>query len=291
MSSLRGKIDESLRTIRAHTNASPQIALILGSGLGDFAETLPEPTAIPTSLIPHFPTGNVEGHKGRLLFSRFAEKSLLVFQGRVHFYETHSVEATVYPIRVAHRLGVKTLIITNAAGGVSRSLAPGDLMVITDQINLTLQKPPADLFASVRLNSPDLQVGVTKPRVVFWGFNPLVSGGIYDQNLIELAENKAADVGIPLKKGVYCGVAGPSYETASEVKMIHRLKGDAVGMSTVFEASAAAAFGMRVLGISCITNYGTGIDPHKLSHDEVSVVAGRTAESFKRLVWRALEEM
>lgn len=253
-------IKESVAYIREQTKLAPTIAIVLGSGLGDFADALPSKTAISTSDIPHYPLSTVEGHKGKLVFALLGGKPILAFQGRIHFYESNNLEPVLYPIRVAHQLGIKTLIVTNAAGGINRTFNAGDLMILTDQINFTLQ------------------------RLVNFSRNAGVAHRIYSPSLIMKAEQAAAANGITVCKGVYVGLKGPSYETASEVEMFSRMGADAVGMSTVFESSLAASLGMEVLGISCITNLGTGITPEKLSHAEVTEVGNRVKKTFAMLV-------
>ena len=237
----------------------PEIALILGSGLGDFANTILQPRVFDTSAIPHYPISSVEGHKGRIVFGLLGGRNLVVFQGRVHYYETGDIEAILYPVQIAHALGVQFLVVTNAAGGVSRGLSAGDLMGITDQLNLT-----------------------GKPYRVAPGSTAHLP--FYDSALLEEMKKTAGRLGIPLKSGVYAGDTGPSYETAAEVDMIHRLGGDAVGMSTIFETALAASLGIRVAGISCVTNPGTGISPEKLSHAEVTEVANRVKKTFTALL-------
>ncbi len=256
---------ESIGYIREHTSRLPRIGIILGSGLGDFADGLSDKMEISTKTIPHYPQSTVEGHKGKLVFASHDTKDVLVFQGRIHFYECNSVDTLLYPIRIANALGIKTLIVTNAAGGVNRTFEPGDLMVMTDHINLT---------------------GVN----VFKTFSQRRDGGTqYSPRLITLLEQASVQSGIKTKKGIYAGVKGPSYETAAEVEMIHRIGGDAVGMSTVLEVGLACAFGMNVLGISCITNKATGISGKKLSHGEVSEVANRVKTDFAKLLSKIIE--
>lgn len=245
------------------------IGLVLGSGLGDFAETLPEPVVLPTSAIPSYPVGSVAGHKGRLVIARLENGMRIVaFQGRVHFYESRKLDDVLFPIRVASRLGVRTLIITNAAGGVNRTFQPGDLMIIRDQMNFTAESPggSADFAA---------------------GHHPL----LFDPGLIDLSLRVARELALPVQCGVYAGVKGPSYETAAEVEMVHRAGGDAVGMSTVLEVREASALGMRVLGISCITNRATGIGSQPLAHTEVTEVAARVTERFQRLLRGVLSNL
>jgi purine-nucleoside phosphorylase len=212
----------------------------------------------------------VEGHKGFLVFAAPENSAtVLSFQGRIHFYECNDLDAVLFPIRVAKELGVETLIVTNAAGGVNSDFLPGDLMMISDQINLTMESISGH-GASVR--------------------NDRAAVG-YDAGLISFAGNIAATLGIPLRTGVYAGVKGPSYETAAEVQMVKRLGGDAVGMSTVLEVELASSLGLRVLGISCITNKATGIGSEPLSHEEVTIVAARVRERFALLLSSLLSSL
>lgn len=261
------KVKESVKFIRRESRGTPALGLVLGSGLGNFADLLLERRAIDTATIPHYPRSTVEGHKGRIVFGRLGKVELCVLQGRVHFYESGSLDAVLYPIRVLRALGVTTLIVTNAAGGVNPGFRPGDLMLITDQINLTfgLPLPPGG--------------GRARPS----------AGVLYDPKLIALVRKTAAAKGILLQSGVYCGVKGPSYETAAEVRMVGRIGGDAVGMSTVNEVSFAASLGMRVAGVSCITNLATGTGAAALSHAEVTEVADRVQHSFTALLEGAIE--
>jgi purine-nucleoside phosphorylase len=252
-------VDEAVRAIRDALPARPVLGLVLGSGLGDFADGLEGATVLQTSSIPHYPVSTVPGHKGRLVFATLDGTPLLAFQGRLHYYECRSVPTVLFPIMVAHGLGIRTLIITNAAGGVNRTFAPGDLMLIRDQINLTFE-------------------GIT------WTRTPVRGSDVFDRTLMRIAAGAAARTGIPLREGVYAGMKGPSYETAAEVEMVHRIGGDAVGMSTVIETALGAQFGMRILGISCITNHATGISDQKLSHAEVTEVGNRVKSGFARLL-------
>jgi len=255
--SLVNQVNESVAYIREQIAAPPRIAVVLGSGLGDFADNLDQRVAIQNSSVPHYPVSTVQGHRGQLVFGNCGRRGILAFQGRIHFYESANLDIVLYPIHVARKLGIELLILTNAAGAVNRSFRPGDLMLITDQVNLTLEH---------------------------YQFPPWKSTNVYDQGLNQTARNCAHALGIPLKEGVYVGVKGPSYETASEVEMVHRIGGDAVGMSTVFEASLAACSGMKVLGISCITNLATGIGGAKLSHEEVTEVGRQVRKRFAELL-------
>ncbi|MBI5021036.1 MAG: purine-nucleoside phosphorylase [Ignavibacteriales bacterium] len=263
--SLEDHLKESVKAIRTQVKLKPKIAIILGSGLGEFAETISSPTIIDTHTIPHYPLSSVEGHKGRLIFGKIGKAALLAFQGRVHFYETGNIETILYPIRVALALGIKTLIVTNAAGGINNRFTPGDLMLITDHLNLTFQNP---------LGSKS---------------SPQRNRALYDIDMQRTINEVARSAGIHLQSGIYCGLKGPSYETASEVRMICKLGADAVGMSTVNEVSLAVSLGMRVAGFSCITNLSTGISDKKLSHQEVTEVADRVKHTFSRLITGVVE--
>jgi purine-nucleoside phosphorylase len=238
---------------------TPDVALVLGSGLGDYADGLPGRTSLPTADIPHYPVSTVEGHRGALVFAELGGRRLLAFQGRIHLYECNDLTMVLYPIFVAAGLGVKALVVTNAAGGINRQFTPGDLMLITDQIDLMFERLPAGTPSARRT-------------------------GLYDDVLTGRAEDLARKRGIPVRRGVYAGVKGPSYETTAEVEMIHRLGGDAVGMSTVKEVLCASELGMTVLGISCITNKATGIGSARLDHAEVRDVAGRVRRNFALLL-------
>jgi purine-nucleoside phosphorylase len=255
---MQHRLTQSLEYIAEHTSVVPTIAIVLGSGLGDFADSMADRIALPTAEIPGYPLSTVEGHKGQLVFGSVKAKPLLAFQGRIHFYESGELDTVLYPIRVAKELGVRSIILTNAAGGLNRTFSPGDLMVITDHINFT--------FGRLK------------------GFSSSTARCVYSERLIRKAEEAAHSSAITIRKGVYVGLKGPSYETASEVEMLTRCGGDAVGMSTVFEASLASSLGMEVLGISCITNLGTGISSAKLSHAEVTDVGNRVKATFASLI-------
>ena len=257
---------DSVRFLRSRLPAPPDIALVLGSGLGDFAESLPHRLIFPSGGIPSYPRSTVEGHKGQVVFASLSGRNLIAFQGRIHLYECNDLSMVLFPVVVAAELGAGTLIVTNAAGGINRQFSPGDLMLITDQIDLTFQATgiPGD-----RCGNRDL----------------------FDPALAEHASRLAGARGLPLRRGVYAAVKGPSYETAAEVEMIHRLGGDAVGMSTVKEVALAAVLGMRVLGISCITNKATGIGSSKLNHEEVTEVANRVKMDFAVLLTDCISEM
>lgn len=260
-------LEKSLEYIKINTSVRPKLALVLGSGLGDLVDSFTAPTFLDTRTIPGYPVATVEGHKGRLAFTTHASVPLVAFQGRIHFYECGNVETVLFPIRVAKALGAEILLVTNAAGGINPGYEPGDLMLIRDQLDLTGEN-----------------VFVKKGEALGVNF-------IYDKDLIDLITFVSSVNSIRLWAGVYGGVKGPSYETAAEVQMVRTLGGDAVGMSTVLETSLAAFSGMRVAGISCITNKATGIAPHRLSHDEVTEAANRAKRDFSRLLLGVIEEI
>lgn len=246
------------------------VGIVLGSGLGPVADRVLQQggIAVPYGAIPHFPTSSVEGHKGQLVYGRVDGAPVLLMQGRVHRYEGWSPAQVAFPTRVLMALGVRSLLLTNAAGGMGDGMAPGDLMLIRDHINLTGHNPlvgPNDDAMGPRF--PDMSE-------------------TYSKALREAAFQLAEQLGVRLRDGVYAGMLGPSYETPAEVRMLKILGADAVGMSTVYEAIVAAHGGAQVLGISCITNLAAGISTHALSHDEVKETAQQVEEDFSRLVLR-----
>lgn len=260
-------INDSIKYIRAKINEQPTMGIILGSGLGDFGNLVKNPVVISTRDIPHYPVSTVQGHSGKLIFGTIENdthqsRQLLVFQGRVHFYESNSLERVVYPIEVAAGLGIKSLLITNAAGGINRLFHPGDLMLIRDYINLTFENPLVG--KSIKVSE----------RI----------GGYFDEEMLLHAKSVARELKIPVKEGIYCWTKGPTYETAAEIKMMQRFGADAVGMSTVPEVMTAVHHGIKVLGISCITNMATGITGEKLSHAEVTETANLVKNNFTKLV-------
>lgn len=250
----------------------PEIGIILGSGLGDLADEFCK-ISIPYSEIPGFETSTISGHKSRLVFAEINGKSVVMMQGRFHFYEGHPIQKVVFPVKVMKKIGVKTLIVTNAAGGVSADFKPADLMIITDHINHMGVNPligPND--ASMGERFPDMSE-------------------VYSQEYVELAEKAGKKLGIDLQKGVYIALTGPSYETPAEVKMARILGADAVGMSTVPEAIIASWAGMKVIGLSCICNSAAGVSTVGLSHADVIEAAGLAKEKFKKLVKEIIREL
>ncbi|HEY8418319.1 MAG TPA: purine-nucleoside phosphorylase [Limnochordales bacterium] len=261
---------ERVRKAAAHlaqrVAVRPRVGLILGSGLGLLADQIEGAVSFPYAEIPHFPSSTVPGHRGRLVAGRLAGTPVWAMQGRVHFYEGYSMADVVRPVRVLRELGVTTLIVTNAAGGLNPAFTPGDLMLIADHINL---------FGTNPLIGPNEEA--FGPR-----FPDMTNA--YDPELRGLARAVAGEEGLQLQEGVYLGLSGPTYETPAEIRAFRTLGADAVGMSTVPEVIAARHMGMRVLGISCITNLAAGISPRPLSHDEVVETGARVARDFARLV-------
>jgi purine-nucleoside phosphorylase len=248
---------------------------VLGSGLGAFADTLDEAHRIPFAAIPHFLASTVEGHGNTLVLGRCSGIPVAVLQGRVHFYEGHSLQDVVFPIRVLGQLGVTTLLLTNAAGAVNPAFAPGDLMIVEDHVNLIGNPLVGPNEAALGPRFPDMSEA-------------------YDRRLRDLAEAACAAVGVRSHRGVYLAMSGPSYETPAEVRMGHTLGADAVGMSTAPEVIAARHMGMRVVALSCLTNLAAGVSGRPLDHGEVLATAERVKTSLlavlARIVAQAAEE-
>jgi purine nucleotide phosphorylase/purine nucleoside phosphorylase I, inosine and guanosine-specific len=267
------RVREAAAYIANKTALRPQVGLILGSGLGGLAEEIEDATILPYGDIPHFPQSTVPGHKGRLVIGRLAGAPVVAMQGRFHYYEGYSMEQVVRPVRVMAQLGVKTLIVTNAAGGVNESFSPGDLMLIVDHINL---------FGTNPLIGPNEEA--FGPR-----FPDMTEA--YDKRLRALALQAAEELGIRLQQGVYMGLSGPTYETPAEIRAFRVLGADAVGMSTVPEVIAARHLGLRVLGISCVTNMAAGILPEPLSHEDVVRVSAEVGPKFSALIKAILAKL
>jgi purine-nucleoside phosphorylase len=260
------RIDEAAGFLRARMKASPRVGIILGSGLGEVVESLEIDEAIDYAQIPNTPASAVAGHHGRVLLGRHGTLPVVVLQGRVHFYEGWEMEDVVFLARVLGRLGVGRAIVTNAAGGINVDFVPGDLMLITDHINL---------FGSNPLRGPNLDsLGERFPDM----------SECYPESLQVIAKEVAGREGLQLKEGVYVGVSGPSYETPAEIRAFRVLGGDAIGMSTIPEVIALSQMGIPVLGISCITNMAAGILPRKLTHAEVIETTARVQKEFARLL-------
>jgi len=266
MDKLITKIYEARDYIQRYLNYTPEIGLILGSGLGVLGEEVQDKVIIEYSDIPNFPISTVEGHKSRFIFGTLNNKKIAVMQGRFHYYEGYSMQDVVFPVWVMHALGINNLIVTNAAGGVNKSFKPGDLMLIKDHINFSGDNP---------LLGPNInEIGVRFPDM----------SNAYNYNLIELAKKCATDNNIEIREGTYMMFTGPNYETPAEIKAVRILGGDAVGMSTVPEVIAANHSGMKVLGISCITNMAAGILGQPLNHQEVIDTAEKVKNKFVSLV-------
>lgn len=251
---------------------TPGIAIVLGSGLGHLAERIAKPVRVPYGEIPGFHVPTVVGHKGELVIGTLAGKEVIAQSGRFHAYEGHSAEVTALPVRVFAALGVRTLLLTNAAGGIRRTFKAGTLMLISDHLNLTGRNPLVGAVRAEEERFPDM----TDP---------------YDRDLRAIARGVAARVGARLEEGVYAGLLGPTYETPAEVRMLEKLGADAVGMSTVLEVIAARAQGMRCLAISTVTNPAAGISPTPLSHKEVMEAAEAVKEELGKLVEGIVAEL
>lgn len=264
----QSKVREAADYIRGRAPASPQIGLVLGSGLGVLADAMEDAVTIPYGDIPHFPVSTVEGHAGELLVGRFAGKTALLMKGRFHMYEGYAAETVAFPMRVMKALGIGTLLVTNAAGGVNADFRPGDLMLISDHINFMFRNP--------LIGPNDGEFGPRFPDM----------SEAYSRRLRELARREGEALGVQFREGVYAGVLGPSYETPAEIRMLRTLGADAVGMSTVPETIAARHAGIEVLGISCISNMAAGMLDQPLSHEEVMETAERVKETFIRVVTR-----
>jgi purine-nucleoside phosphorylase len=243
----------------------PVAALILGSGLGHLAEEISGAHTIAAREVPGFPEANVVGHRGDIIVGTLAARPVIALSGRFHMYEGHDARVTAFPVRVFHALGARTLIVSNAAGSVREKLTPGTLMLIKDHINLTNRSPLIGPVEPGDERFPDMSVP-------------------YAHDLSQIARRAASEQHVALAEGVYCCLLGPAYETPSEVRMLARIGADAVGMSTVPEVIVARALGMRVLGISCITNLACGLSAEPITHEHVVEVTAQVAEKFGALV-------
>lgn len=260
------KLAEARRYIMERVPSLPEIGIILGSGLGPFAELVEEKIVIPYKEIPHFPISTVEGHVGQLVFGKVIGRKVMIMQGRFHYYEGYTMQEVTFPIRVMQVLGIKGLIVTNAAGGINLTFNPGDLVIIKDHLNLMGDNPlrGANLL-SLGPRFPDLSEG-------------------YDLEWRQKALTIARELGINPREGVYAAMSGPNYETPAEIRYLRTIGADMVGMSTVPEVLVANHGGMQVLGISCITNMAAGVLPQKLNHSEVMETAGRIEKQFVQFV-------
>lgn len=267
------KLQTCLASIREKTDFKPEVALILGSGLGDYADGIQIETTVDYTEIEGFPVSTVTGHKGRFVFGYVGDVPVVIMQGRVHYYEGYPMYDVVLPTRLMGLLGAKKLLLTNAAGGINDNFRPGDFMMLTDHIATGVPSP---------LIGPNLDdLGPRFPDM----------SEVYSHRIQDVIRNAASECEIDLKEGVYVQLTGPNYETPAEVRMCKIWGGDAVGMSTACEAMAARHMGMEIGGISCITNLAAGISKEKLDHKEVQETADRVSKDFKRLVTKIIETM
>jgi purine-nucleoside phosphorylase len=267
------RVDEAARWVRERAGGVPEVAVVLGSGLGAFADRLEGAHSVPYKDVPHWPASTVVGHAGRLAVGTSGGRRVAVLAGRAHFYEGHDLRTVTFATRVIGRLGVKVLLLTNAAGGVNLAFSQGGLMVIDDHINLLgsnpLIGPNEDRFG---LRFPDMSE-------------------VYSRRLRAIADEAASATGVPVSHGVYAALHGPSFETPAEIRYLRTIGADAVGMSTVPEAIVARHMGLEVLGISCITNMAAGVLPQPLNHEEVMETGARVAGQFIALLEGILERL
>lgn len=269
-SSMAARLDDCVFAIRKRIAIEPKVGIVLGSGLGGFAESLDGRIAIPYRDLPHMADSSVAGHEGNLCFGGIDGVAVVCMQGRLHLYEGHSVDKVVQGVRTMARLGARSVFITNAAGCLRPDWSPGDLMLVTDHLNLTGTSP--------LLGPNDESLGPRFPDMV----------GAYDQELGDTLRSAGRSAGISLREGVYAGLLGPQYETPAEVRMLRGLGADAVGMSTVLEVIALRHMGVRVCALSCLTNLAAGISRHPLEHAEVEAVARRRGPELVALLTRSI---
>lgn len=267
------KLMKCYECVQKKISFKPELALILGSGLGDYADTMEVVETLDYHDIEGFPVSTVPGHKGRFVFGYAGGVPIVAMQGRVHFYEGYKPQDVVLPVRLMKLMGAKVLFLTNAAGGINRSFNAGDLMLITDHISMSVPSP--------LIGENIEELGVRFPDI----------SEVYSRRLRKIVENAAVTAGVPLRKGVYIQTTGPQYETPSEIRAYERLGADAVGMSTAIEAIAARHAGMEICGISCISNLAAGISVNPLTHKEVQETADRVAPLFKKLVTQAISDI
>jgi purine-nucleoside phosphorylase len=272
VSSLGTRLDEAAAVVRDRTALEPTFGAILGSGLGAFADALQDSVVVPFGEIPYFPASTVEGHAGALVVGSIQGVPIAVLKGRVHFYEGRSLEEVVFPVRVLGRLGVRTLCLTNAAGAINPAFQPGELMILSDHINL---------LGNPLMGPNESELGPRFPDM----------SSAYDPELRRIAERAAAATGTTTHEGVYVAFTGPSYETPAEIRMARTLGADAVGMSTVPEVIAARHMGMRVLALSCLTNMAAGVSEGPLDHREVLLVGERVRSTLIEILTRVVTEL
>lgn len=262
---------EAVGFVRRYVHRTPEIAVVLGSGLGAVIDAARDMVSLSSAEIPGYPRSTVEGHPGRLIFGRLAGREVVFVQGRVHVYEGHAAVRTAFPIRLVHALGAHSVVVTNAAGGINPALTPGTLMFITDHVDFSFAGPTRGSERAGPLHVPRI-------------------GTPYDPEWRIRVEEDAIEMGIPACRGVYLWTAGPSYESKAEIRAFRRFGADAVGMSTVPETMQAWALGMRVLGISAITNAAAGRSPVPLRHEEVLALGRRMLNALGRIIEAAVQE-
>ena len=271
MSDLLTRLDEAAAVVRTRTFVQPAVGVVLGSGLGAFADSLEDAAEVPFDQIPHFPAATVAGHKGSLVVGRVGGVPVAALKGRVHAYEGHSLADVVFPVRVLGRVGIRALVLTNAAGAINPEFRPGELMILSDHINLLGNPLAGPNEARLGPRFPDMS-------------------NAYDRTLRERAAAACAAAGATAHEGVYIAVPGPSYETPAEIRMARTLGADAVGMSTVPEVIAARHMGMRVLALSCLTNMAAGVSERPLDHRDVLAVTDRLKSTLLDVLTRVVAE-
>ncbi|MCI6811114.1 MAG: purine-nucleoside phosphorylase [Lachnospiraceae bacterium] len=270
MNQVYEKLTGCYSSIRSRIDFVPQVAIVLGSGLGDYGKEIRVEAELSYAEINGFPVSTVPGHAGKFIFGFVGETKVVCMQGRVHYYEGYPISDVVLPARLMKMLGAKILVLTNASGGINPSFAAGDFMMLTDHISL---------FAPNPLVGPNIEeLGTRFPDMT----------SVYDGELQEILAQTAKENGIELKKGIYAQLTGPSFESPAEIRLLHQLGADAVGMSTVVEAIAANHMGMRICGISCVCNLAAGISPNPLTHEEVQEAARIAAPQFKQLLTQSV---
>ncbi len=272
-SSLYERAEHAARIVRARVNQEPRVAIVLGSGLGGFADDFEEAVAVPYEEIPGFVRSTAQGHAGRLVVGKVDQVPILAMQGRVHYYEGYTLEEVTFPIRTFKLLGIKTIVLTNAAGGINVQLSQGALMVISDHLNLMGVNP---------LRGPnDERFGPRFPDM----------SAVYSPALQEIVIEESRAMGLEVRRGIYAALSGPNYETPAEIHLLRNCGADAVGMSTVPEAIVARQMDMEVLGISCITNMAAGISDEPINHDEVMETGNRVRSTFTQLLRRVVDRL
>ncbi|HEX8285186.1 MAG TPA: purine-nucleoside phosphorylase [Pyrinomonadaceae bacterium] len=267
------RAEHAARTLRSRADSDVRVALVLGSGLGAFADEVEDAVSVPYSEIPGFARPTVEGHAGRLVIGKVGGVAVAAMQGRFHFYEGYTLEEVTFPVRVLGLLGAQSLVLTNAAGGLNNSYEQGALVLISDHLNLMGTNP--------LLGRNDPRFGPRFPDMT----------EVYDREYQDAAITEAREMGLELRRGIYAGLTGPSYETPAEIRMLRLLGADAVGMSTVPEAIVARQMGLRVLGFSCITNMAAGVLDKPINHEEVIETGERVRETFAELLRRVIPKL